>query len=157
MTPLGDKGTPWYREFWPWFLFGLPAVVVVAGLSTLVIANRHADDVVVADYYKEGLAINRLLARKKRAEELGISAELTLQGTTLTARLTGDVSARFLNLSLAHPLEADRDRVLQLERVDNGLYQGQLASPSRQRWHWRLTPPGDDGWLLDGTLLSPES
>ena len=38
---------PWYRQFWPWFLISLPASVVVAGLSTLYIANRHADDLVV--------------------------------------------------------------------------------------------------------------
>ena len=31
---------PWYREPWPWFLIAGPAIVVVASLSTAVIAVR---------------------------------------------------------------------------------------------------------------------
>ena len=38
--PVEDT-VPWYQQFWPWFLILLPASVVVAGLTTLVIANRH--------------------------------------------------------------------------------------------------------------------
>ena len=55
---------PWYRQFWPWFIIMLPASVVVAGLSTWYIAHRHADDLVVDEYYKSGLAINRQLEKK---------------------------------------------------------------------------------------------
>ena len=40
---------PWYREPWPWILMAGPAVVVVAGIATAVIAIRTADPM-VADY-----------------------------------------------------------------------------------------------------------
>lgn len=40
---------PWYREPWPWILMAGPAVVVVAGIATMVIAIRTADPL-VADY-----------------------------------------------------------------------------------------------------------
>jgi len=40
---------PWYREPWPWILMSGPAVVVVAGTVTAVIAIRTADPV-VANY-----------------------------------------------------------------------------------------------------------
>ncbi|MFT7320700.1 FixH family protein, partial [Congregibacter sp.] len=33
---------PWYQQFWPWFLIALPGSVVIAGLSTLYIANRYS-------------------------------------------------------------------------------------------------------------------
>lgn len=34
---------PWYRQFWPWFIFGLPAVAVIACFITLAIAIKHSD------------------------------------------------------------------------------------------------------------------
>ena len=86
--PGGDT-LPWYRQFWPWFLILLPASVVVAAISTVVIANRHADDLVVDDYYKDGLAINRQLEKIERAKGLGITATLGIQDTHLTVILQG--------------------------------------------------------------------
>jgi len=43
---------PWYRQFWPWFVIALPAISVVAGIATLVIAIRNADEVVSAPGYE---------------------------------------------------------------------------------------------------------
>ena len=40
---------PWYREPWPWILMAGPAIVVVAGIATAVIAIRTSDPL-VADY-----------------------------------------------------------------------------------------------------------
>lgn len=42
------KNDPWYRHPWPWLLMLGPAVVVVAGITTLVIAIATAD-VLVSD------------------------------------------------------------------------------------------------------------
>lgn len=41
----GALGTPWYRQFWPWFLIALPAVSVVFSFATLYIAVSGADEV----------------------------------------------------------------------------------------------------------------
>ena len=59
---------PWYREPWPWILMAGPAVVVVAGFFTLWLAVSTSDGLVVEDYYKQGLAINRVFAREDAAE-----------------------------------------------------------------------------------------
>ncbi len=32
---------PWYKQFWPWFVFSLPAIAVIAGIATVIIAERH--------------------------------------------------------------------------------------------------------------------
>ena len=61
---------PWYRQFWPWFLIALPATVVVAGLTTWWIAAHKADSLVVDDYYKEGLAINRRCGSSSRIRSM---------------------------------------------------------------------------------------
>jgi hypothetical protein len=149
--PGGDT-EPWYRQFWPWFIFLLPATVVVAGLATVYIANQGADDLVVTDYYRDGLAINRQLEKKQRSQELGISANLTFAGDKVTVQLTGPVDAGSLSLLLSHPMEADRDFPVTLGRIAPGIYQGALAGAVAPRWHWTLQLPQADGWRLDGSV-----
>ena len=69
---------PWYRQFWPWFLLALPAVVVVAGFITLYIAIHHADSPVRDHYAKEGLILRRDQAQDQAAARLGLGARLAI-------------------------------------------------------------------------------
>ena len=46
---MPDHVLPWYRHRWPWFLMSGPAIVVVAGVITTIIAVRTADPI-VANY-----------------------------------------------------------------------------------------------------------
>jgi hypothetical protein len=147
-----EDSQPWYRQFWPWFLILLPASVVVAGITTLVIANRHADDLVVDEYYKDGLAINRQLEKKQRADASGISATLQFQDDSVDVFTTGQVEATTLALLLSHPLESDRDFKMMLVRVAPGHYRGNLPAPVAPRWHWTLELPQAEGWRLDGSV-----
>ena len=41
--------TPWYRQFWPWFIIALPASAVVASFFTLWLAISRPDYIVVDD------------------------------------------------------------------------------------------------------------
>ncbi len=149
--PGGDS-RPWYRQFWPWFLILLPASVVVAGLTTAYIANKHADDLVVDDYYKDGLAINRQLEKKQRAGQLGISATLRFEGDEVTASTSGLVDEQSLQLRLSHPLEADRDFAVTLARIGPQLYRGTLGHAIAPHWHWILEAQSDSSWRLDGAV-----
>ena len=45
-SPLPHDPSPWWRHGMMWLVFGGPAVVVVAGVVTAVIAIRGADTVV---------------------------------------------------------------------------------------------------------------
>jgi hypothetical protein len=147
---------PWYRQFWPWFLIMLPASVVVAGLSTWYIAHRHADDLVVDEYYKDGLAINRQLEKKQRAEAQGITASINVSGDQVLVTLAGETNAHQLNLLLSHPLEADRDFATVLIRSGPGQYRGRLQQPIAARWHWTLELQEPEGWRLDGSLTASD-
>lgn len=157
--PRREDTEPWYRQFWPWFLIALPGSVVVAGIGMIIFANQHADDLVVDAYYKDGLAINRQLEKQARASEIGIRANLLLVDERVQVRLTGaaadTVAPLSLNLRLSHPLEADRDFSVELERVAPSLYVGALPAPAAVNWHWILVPDSDR-WRLDGTLASGE-
>ena len=48
-----------------------PFAVIVAGLFTAWLAVTRADPLVVDNYYKEGLAINQVIARDQAAARAG--------------------------------------------------------------------------------------
>ena len=52
---------PWYKQLWPWLLMIPPAAAVIGGIVTIIIAVIYADELVVADYYRQGLVINQKL------------------------------------------------------------------------------------------------
>lgn len=57
----------WTKEPWPWIVMAPPAAAVLAGIATLWIAVASADGLVAEDYYKQGLGINKVIAREERA------------------------------------------------------------------------------------------
>ncbi len=61
---LPDSG-PWWRYPLVWMVIAGPAVVVVAGFTTLWLAIRTPDPVLTGDYYRRGMEINQTLARDK--------------------------------------------------------------------------------------------
>jgi len=151
---------PWYKQFWPWFLIALPGSVVIAGLSTLYIANIHSDDLVADDYYKDGLAINRQLEKQQRAEAIGLTAKLYFSqknGVGLVeVTVIGLSGVEPLNLALSHPLEADKDFSVQLRAAEPGVYSAALMRPVAARWHWTLESIGSTAWRLNGSVRSSD-
>ena len=146
---------PWYTQFWPWFLITLLGSVVIASFMMLYLANRHSDDLVVDEYYKTGLAINRELEDIERAEVLGIAARLIFSSERVEIETKGPISDPELILQLSHPLEADRDFSITLQRGPDGIYSAALIREVAQRWHWKLQSSENGGWRLDG-VLAPE-
>jgi hypothetical protein len=143
---------PWYREPWPWLLMLGPAIVVVAGVNMMVVAFRGADGLVADDYYRQGLGINRTLARDAKAASLGLAAALQLDRETSTVRIVvqgaaGDAPS--LTLALRHPTRAAGDRSIPLARVSAGVYQGRLPAAPDVAWRLQLED-GAGGWRLTG-------
>ena len=104
MQTQREDTLPLYRQFWPWFIISIPAATVVAAIITINIAIKTDDGLVVDDYYKEGLAINEDKARERKAREMQISAELSLdENGMIQARLPEKVAALpFLMLTLTY-------------------------------------------------------
>jgi uncharacterized protein len=122
---MNDDNLPWYRQGWPWFLISLPATAVVAGLVTYYIAARGFDGPVVADYYKQGLAINEEIGRSQLGRSLGIEAKVAVDGLAAGERVRVElVSAQplppevALRVRLVHPGKRDADRLAILARAD---------------------------------------
>lgn len=156
-TNIDTDNQPWFKQFWPWFLIALPATVVVAGLTTWAIAIKHSDDLVAKDYYKEGMAINRKLENQQLASDLGLKADLQINGLQATATLSLAVPASTLSLEIYHPLNESMDMSIELQQLDSGMYQGSLSQilDGTFRWHWTLSPnnlPANSTWQLKGEV-----
>lgn len=151
---------PWYRQFWPWFLIALPATAVVAGIATLVIAMKDPDGLVVDDYYKAGLAINKELKRDSEAARLGLSAFIRRDPDkgVITIELNSREPTDFdkLYLDLLHTTRANFDQNLLLEKEPDGIYRTNLGSDVPQG-QWKLELYSEDSsWRLTGRMSLSE-
>jgi hypothetical protein len=144
--PLASVRPPW-KEPLVWLVVGIPAATVVAGLATWWIAAQRADSNVAEDWYKRGLTINRSLERESRALALGLRAEVSLAGThDLRVRLEGDGPLPdTIAVVLTHPVRAEQDRRLSLDRQPDGGYR--IVSPLAGAGHWGLSIEAQD-WRI---------
>lgn len=145
--------TPWYRQFWPWFVIALPATAVIAGLTTLTIAIKNADDVVADNWYREGRAINRSLEAEQRARQYGIRAVLAPQPQgRWSISLQSNTPLPWpetLELMLRHPTQAEKDLQAHLTHRGDGEYQ---TSDTLMPGDWHLVLL-DTHWRLQQRVL----
>jgi len=149
---------PWYREPWPWILMSGPAAVIVAGAFTTYLAIAHEDALVADNYYKEGLAINRILQREDVALRGGYSAQVMFSpdGQRVRVRLEGAVDApAALRLHMVHPTRADLDADISLASMQAGWYEGKMKLASAPRWTLQLEDEAGS-WRLTGSWRPTE-
>jgi hypothetical protein len=139
--------SPWYREPWPWQLMAGPAIVVVAGLFTAWLAVVHEDGLVAEDYYKQGLAINKVLERETEAAALQAHARLLFGQNRVRVFLRG-AAPNELKLQLVHPTRAGLDRTARLSSAGAGWYEGVIDTRGA-RWHVVLEDVAGN-WRLNG-------
>ncbi len=151
---------PWYREPWPWYLMSGPFIVVVAALITAWIAYSTSDGLVTDDYYKQGLVVDRTLARSQEAARLGLEvrARFTAEGVDLGLSAAADsnfVPPKVLTLTLSHPTRAGLDQTVTLNEM-NARYAGKIRLPASGHW---LVLVEDEAktWRLMGNVLLPTS
>jgi hypothetical protein len=150
MQPSSDPRR-WQREPWPWFLMAIPAASIVLGLVLWLLAVRTQDGLIVDDYYKQGLAINKTIEREARAEALALRAVLTFNPERTRVRLVLESDAAQASpaiLRLVHPTRAGHDQTAALIHAGGGLFEGTLKPPTAGRWRvvledaagsWRMT------------------
>jgi hypothetical protein len=134
----------------------LPATAVIAGITTVVIAVRSADGMVVGDYYKAGLAINQTLARDNAAFALGLTATVHDEGGALLLTLAGHLPAypEQLTLTLAHPTRAGMDQTLAMHHAGGGHYRAAMPVMPAGKWHLQLVDAAST-WRVSGIVHLP--
>lgn len=152
--------SPWFKQFWPWFLIAFPAIAVVAGFATLYFAIESNDGLVNDDYYKQGLAINQVLERDKKAAELALHANASWDQQTqiITLKLSGKLQPlpQRLLLTASHPTRAHFDQRIQLYlSPDKLFYSGRSHNIKSGNWITYLEPDNND-WRISGRIKLPE-
>lgn len=152
--------TPWYKQFWPWFLIGILFASIIVSSTFAVVSIKTSDGMVVQeDYYEHGKAINMVFAKQEQARQLNLSAELRLDPLTsdIVVDLTGDARPEILYLDLIFPTEDDRDQSFVLEHVRDGRYITQGPDNLRYRWYLQIQPALEDAdWRLVGEATFPD-
>ena len=153
-----EKVLPWYRHRWPWYIIGLLSLGVFGTGILVISAIDNQDPVVVDDYYKEGLAINRTLDRQRAAQAMDLIAHAQYDAADgiLSVRLTGKqaITVPLLNLSFIHATLAHRDYKVVLVRQSSDVYRAQLKTLRPGNWDMKLEPQ-DQAWRLSAHLSLP--
>ena len=147
-TPI-DPAKPWFREPWPWLLMSGPAVVVVAGLVTAVLAVRTQDGLVVDDYYKQGLAVNSDISRDLAAKVAGYRADATIDfasGRTVLTMSHAPSEAKNMRLTFSRAASSGNDRHILLQRSSQQLAENTFTGTLEAAAHLQ---PGKWYVLLD--------
>lgn len=158
MSRASLDSRPWYRHHWPWILMAGPAVVVVAGIVTAWIATTTSDGLVADDYYKQGLAVNQMLARNDAAAAMQLEARLRLAAGQIDIKLASRADAPLparLRVTLAHPTRGGEDQKLILSG-EKGVYSGGVTALGPGRWQVVIEDEANT-WRLAGSVQLPDA
>lgn len=149
-TETDQQIKPWHREYYVWLVIFFPLLAVVAGIYTIHLAITSNDGLVVDDYYKQGLEINRTLERDKNANQFDLLVDVQLVQSlqevviTLTAnnnfQYPETIEARFLNAT-----RAGLDQTVNMISTERGIYRGQLPELTTGKWYLQLE---QEDWRL---------
>lgn len=157
---MNEISVPWYKQFWPWFLIAFPLSAVLGGIATIIIAMHKPDGLVVDEYYKEGLAINRTLARQQYAIQHAISAQAVYDPTSgaLVISLAGQLEQQpaQLSMKLVHPTLANLDQDIQLFPAPEQRYSANMTVAQQGNWHVILEPDSKQ-WQLTARVNLPDN
>lgn len=129
-----------------------PAAAIVAGAITIWIAFASADGLVEGDYYRQGLAINRVLARGENARRLGVAARIVIDDKRKISVVLGgrmDLPAEIV-VRLAHVARAGNDQEVRLTQVEGNRYEARLPPLFPGRWRVSVEDPRFE-WRVTGS------
>ncbi len=164
MTALPNPDTvpPWYRQPYVWLLIAFPAISVAAGFTTLFLAINSDDGLVVDDYYKRGMEINRELDRDHAAAARGLGATVELEPDAPLFRIlltagAGQAAPANLKVSFLHHTRAGFDRTVNAALLPDSAgappYLYQARTPELVRGHWDLLIEAGDWRLLESATI----
>jgi len=158
MNSTAEQESPWHKQFWVWFIIVLLVTTVIAGVTTVIIAVKHDDSLVVDNYYKEGLAINRVITQKENAVKLGVVASLSFNAENQMLNIVlseQHASANnIIKIRLVHATISEFDREHFLTRNSDDGYAVKLGSV--QPGWWRIIiEPVDAQWQIEQRVQFP--
>lgn len=145
----------WYQVPIVWMVVGIPLFSIVVTLSIVWISIETFDGVVVDDYYRKGLEINRQLARDRNANSISLVASASIADDQLRFELRSNSNGPWpdsLELGFYHPTVSNRDVLVTLVHEGSGLYSAEPPQLAYGKWN---VMTGTETWRLKGTLFHP--
>jgi len=156
MLSSEQSSKPWYKQFWPCFLFFFPLTAVVAGVITFFIAQNNSPVLVSGNYYKEGLAINANKRLQEKAIELGMSVRVIATSSTLTIHVDGfTLESPSLFVKLQHPTFDELDKQLALLKITKNVYQTSLDKLKTGKWYISIKDQTNE-WEINQSFFVSE-
>lgn len=144
---------PWFKNPMVWLVIFFPSLAVVGGIITIIIAVNTEDGLVVDNYYKKGLEINKDIEHDKMAQRLGMSAFVDANAETgeilvsLSSRQKVDMQQE-ITFSLIHRTRSGQDQKTVLNRTgESADYRGYLKPPIIEG-RWTIQISSRQGWRL---------
>ena len=145
-----------------WLVIAFPAISVAAGLTTLFIAVNTFDGLVVDDYYRRGMEINRELDRDHAAAARGLGATVELEPGAPRFRILlaaggGQAAPASLKVSFLHRTRAGFDQSVSAALLASAatappfIYEAQ--TPGLVRGQWDVLIEAGDWRLLESTTI----
>ena len=150
-----------------WMLLAIPLSSVFVGAAMLWLAIHNEDGLVVDDYYKQGMEINRTLERDATAARLRLASDLRFIDATgqVVATVEGDEDFRYpddITFGIYHVVKPGLDKEITLSRISDKVYAGPAPDLIPGKWNaslysvdWRLT--GRIDWPSDSVSFTSTS
>ncbi|MFT7461400.1 MAG: hypothetical protein ACI909_004101 [Planctomycetota bacterium] len=149
---IAQENKPWYREPYVWLLISFPLAAVLGGIVTIILAIQSDDGLVLDDYYKQGMEINRTIEKDKIALFHEIHASLQYADDNDQIRLIISAANNFsypekLNIKYLNASRKGLDQEQILGRDGQNIYLG--ANPKLARGKWHILIEGEDWRILN--------
>ncbi|GAB5380673.1 MAG: FixH family protein [Aliiglaciecola sp.] len=153
-----SDSSPWYKQFWPWFLITIPLISIILSVTMLNLALNTEDSLVIDDYYKEGKAINMELSKVQEARVRNIKTELFVidDKISLTFLTGAPESGEALELHFYHATLEKNDFTILLTRDAKGIYRATAPNVIAGKWNITLSPV-DESWKIINEIVYPKS
>jgi len=157
IMPSNDKNKPWHSHPLVWMMIAIPFSAVIMGVIMIWLAVDTNDGLVADDYYKQGLEINRVISRDKKAAELGLSAVIEFDNSARIIRIAFDKGSleafpKSLPLQLQHATRENSDIAVLLDHGIADQYIGHVKqSITEGIWYFEISGTSSDNeeWKLN--------
>lgn len=148
---------PWHKQPLVWMIISIPLSAVFMGVIIMYLAVTTDDGLVVDDYYKKGMTINRVLEKEHMARRMALSASVDIDANSGFITVVFDKGGlndypSQLKLALKHAAKQQLDLYLILQKGIKNNYVGSIANGVQQGiWHIELSNVSEDSvasWRL---------
>ena len=146
------------RNYWPWLLFSLPFSAVIFGVFMVFTTTFYPDDLVVDNYYKDGMAINQRLTMDELAGQMRVTATLISLSEDEIMLEVSNATDSAIEVNLYHVTDRSLDRSFALIPESGSSYRakGQNLDVLSREGIWYIELLGlDDAWRLRKRVHTP--